>query len=189
VFVRVPEVAGIDAPRAIAWRRCQSRARCLGLCEQGIDRRSALDRVSDAELARLGFPERNRRVLGELSARVESEDESASEVEHHDGPCRLDVAANELGADHAIGFEPETVAIERERPLQVRDCERYDVNTGLHCCSRLDLVSRRLVLSQLPDDRTLEFLRLEPERAFATLEGDAPIGADQIEAVRPAPVR
>ena len=62
----------------------ESRAGLFGLGEQRIDLGSALDELSDAELARLRWSEGDVGVLGEFAAGVEREDEAASEAEDHD---------------------------------------------------------------------------------------------------------
>ena len=57
-------------------------------------------------------------------------------------PGRLDVAADELGADHPIGFEPETGRDRTRAPLEVGDRARNNVNTALQSLPRyLDSVS------------------------------------------------
>src|SRR5205823_748122 len=84
VSVGVAEVAGVDPPRAIVGSSRESRAGLFGLGQQRIDLGSALDELSDAELARLRWSEGNVGVFGEFAARIEREHEAAFESEYHD---------------------------------------------------------------------------------------------------------
>jgi hypothetical protein len=100
----------------------------FGLGEQRIDLGSAPDELSDAELARLRCSEGNVGVLGEFAARVEREDEAASEAEDHDRASCVGLLVDELGGNDAGRFEAEAVAVEGKRALEVADGECDDVD-------------------------------------------------------------
>ena len=107
----------------------ESRAGLFGLGEQRIDLGSALDELSDAELARLRWSEGNVGVLGEFAARVEREDEAASEAEYHDRASCAGLFVDELGGHDAGCLEAEAVAVEGERAVEIADgkCDHVDV--------------------------------------------------------------
>jgi hypothetical protein len=54
------------------------------------------------------------------------------QLEHRDSPVGLDLIADELGADHPARLQPEPVLVEGERPLQIGNRERDDVDSGFH---------------------------------------------------------
>jgi len=68
----------------VEWRghRC---AGGLGSGEQSIDFRLVSDRMAEADLSSLGLADGDLRVLGQLTAWVEGEDELAVQVEHGSG--------------------------------------------------------------------------------------------------------
>src|SRR5258708_20799190 len=112
----VAEVAGVDPPRAIVGSPRESRASSFRLGQQHIDLGSALDELSDAELARLRWPEGNVGIFGEFAARIEREHEAAFEPEYHDRAGGVGRLVDELGGDDAGCLEAEAVAVEAERP-------------------------------------------------------------------------
>jgi hypothetical protein len=79
--VGVAEVARVDAPGAVVRLVGNGGAGCLGLREERVNVGSAPDDVAEAELAALRRPLRDPGLLGELAARVESENQAAVESE------------------------------------------------------------------------------------------------------------
>src|SRR3954449_3561927 len=109
--------------------------------------------MPDAELTRLGRPGRNAGVLGQFVSRVEREDETASEAEHHDRAGRVGLVIDELGGGHAGGVETEAIAVEGERAVEIADRECDDVDVRFHrfpwSLSRSPTVAKgRLVLTE-----------------------------------------
>src|SRR5439155_26970543 len=129
VSVGVAEVAGVDPPRAIVGSPRESRASSFGLGQQHIDLGAALDELSDAELARLRWPDGNVGIFGEFAARIEREHEAAFEPEYHDRARGVCLFVEELGGDDAGCFEAEAVAVEGERAVEIADgkCDHVDV--------------------------------------------------------------
>lgn len=95
--VGIAKVGGVDPPGTVVRSVGERRSGGLGLAEYGVDLGLARDRVSDAELACLRRTERDLRVLRQLGPGVETQDQSAPELEHRDRPGRLDVVAGPLG--------------------------------------------------------------------------------------------
>src|SRR6266576_216083 len=121
VSVGVAEVAGVDPPRAIVGSPSEGRAGLFGLGQHRMDLALALDELSDAELARLRWPEGNVGVLGEFAARIEREHEAAFESEDHDRARCVGLFVDDLGGDDAGRLEAEAVAVEGERAVQIAD--------------------------------------------------------------------
>src|SRR6266568_2880739 len=92
VSVGVAEVAGVDAPGAVV-RAGHGGAGLLGLQEEGVDIGAVCEQMSEAELAALCRSGRDLRVLGELAARVEGEDQFGVEVEHDGRAVGIGVVA------------------------------------------------------------------------------------------------
>src|SRR5580765_1067946 len=104
VAVQVAEVAGVDAPRPLA-RRGDGCPGGLGLLDQLIHLGGALHELAQAELARARWADRNRCVLGEVSARVEAEEQPTLEREHRDGAVRAGFLVRPLRPDDAARLE------------------------------------------------------------------------------------
>src|SRR5438093_8460594 len=99
--VEVAEVARVDPPRTLVRFVCQRCARGFGLCKYRVDLLSARDEVPDAELSGLRCGDRHARILREIGAPVESEDQPALELEHRRGAAGSLLVSLELRADHA----------------------------------------------------------------------------------------
>jgi hypothetical protein len=126
VSVRVAEVAGVDAPGAVAGLR-HGRAGGSRLLEDPVDVGPARDQLTKAEPAALRRGGRDCRILRELGARVEREQETALEREDDDGARRARLLVDDVGCDDALRSKTEAVAIERESTFEVVDGERDDV--------------------------------------------------------------
>jgi hypothetical protein len=87
--------------------------------------------LREAELAALWRPNRNRRVLGEIGARVQVEEQSALESEHRDGAIRTGHLVRPLRPDNAVRLETETT-VEREREFEVGHGQGDHVQTRFH---------------------------------------------------------
>ena len=129
--VGVAEVAGVDPPRAIVGPPRESRAGLFDLGQQCIDLGSALDELSDAELARLRWSEGNVGVPGEFAARIEREREAAFELEYHDRASCVGLVVDEFGGDDAGCLEAEPIALESQRAAEIADskCDHVDVRS------------------------------------------------------------
>src|SRR5207253_1628554 len=112
VTVGVAEVAGIDSPRAFVSLVGQGRAGFLGPRKQSVDLRPLADDVSNAELARGWRGWWDARVLRELHARIEREDQAASELEYHDCSSCFGVASFVLVGHHPCCRQAEPVTVE-----------------------------------------------------------------------------
>ena len=104
----------------------------LGLGEQSIDVRLGRDEMPDAELARLGWPERYPRVFGELCARVQSQNEVPVEVEHRNVSGRELMVALELGRDDPLRVQSEALAVEGERTIEIGYSQRDHMEARFH---------------------------------------------------------
>src|SRR5262249_3641537 len=138
VSVGIAEVAGVDAPGTLM-RRGHPRARRRSLFEGPVDVRPALDELTEAELAALRRSGRHPRVLGELPAGVEGGPQAAVEAEDDDRTRSPRLTVEQVCRDDTRGGQPEAVAIEGERSLEVLHGERDHVDARLHlsrCLSR-----------------------------------------------------
>src|ERR1700728_13303 len=88
VPVGIAKVAGVDPPGTVVRLVGERGSSGLGLGEQGVDLGLARDRVPDTDLAALRRTERDLRVLRQLGPGVETQDQSAPELEHRDRPGR-----------------------------------------------------------------------------------------------------
>jgi hypothetical protein len=111
VAVQVAEVAGVDAPRPVA-RHGDGRPGGFGLLDQLIHLGAALHELPKAELAGARWTDGNRCVLGEVTARVQAEEQPTLELEHRDGAIRAGFLVRPLRPDDAPRLEAEPVAIE-----------------------------------------------------------------------------
>src|SRR5262249_15842549 len=117
VAVGVTKVAGVDPPRAFVSLIGQDCASFLCLREETVYLRLGSNDMSDAELARRWWARGNVRVLGELPARVDREDQTIVELEHHDRSGRVGVVSLVLVGDDALRRESESVPVERQCSL------------------------------------------------------------------------
>src|SRR5919197_2895672 len=129
--VRVAEVPGVNAPRPVMCG-CDRGACSFGSLKQLVDLVALFDQVAEAELAALRRVDADLCVLGEVAARIEAEDEAPFELEHRDRAVRAGLFVCPFGADDAVRAEAETIAVERERVLQVVDRKRDHVQALLH---------------------------------------------------------
>src|SRR5205814_5924105 len=106
------EVSGVDPPRPTVGSPRESRAGSFGLGQQHIDLGAALDELSDAELARLRWPDGNVGIFGEFAARIEREHEAAFEPEYHDRARGVCLFVDELGGDDAGRLDTEAITVE-----------------------------------------------------------------------------
>jgi hypothetical protein len=132
VAVGIAEVPRIDPPGAVVrlvGHGCTGGSRSS---DDRVDLVLARNDLADAELTGLRTLQRNAGVLRQLRPRPDGQDESALQLEHRDGACGALVVAREFGAEDARRIEPEAVAVERERPLEIVDRERDDIDAGFH---------------------------------------------------------
>src|SRR5438105_1291622 len=118
-----------------------------GLCENPVDVGAARDQLPEAEFSALRRAGGYCRVLCELAARVEGEDEPALELEDDDCARRARLLVDEVGCDDALRLQTEAVAIEDERAFEVVDGEGDDIETRLHR-SASSLPVRRCVFTR-----------------------------------------
>src|SRR5690242_12715424 len=88
--------------------------------------------MPEAELARLRRAEGDVRVLRQLGARIEGEQEAALEVEKHNGSGRVLIVTHVLRRDHSLGLESEALAVEGERAVEIRHRQGDHVDTRDH---------------------------------------------------------
>ena len=69
-------------------------------------------------------------VLDQLCAGVQREPQPIVEREHRDRAGRVRLVSGELGGGDARRRQPQAVAVERHRALEVADAEREDVDAG-----------------------------------------------------------
>src|SRR5262249_49867788 len=129
--VEIAEVAGIDPPRPLV-RRGDACARGLGLREKLVDLGAAADELAEAELAALRSLDGKLRVLRQVAAPVEAEEQPAFELEQRGRSAGAGPLVRPLAADDAGRLEPEAVAVEGERPLEIVDGQRDHVEARLH---------------------------------------------------------
>src|SRR5438552_1245674 len=77
-------------------------------------------------------PDGNLCVLGEVAARVETEEQPAFELKQGDGAVGAGSLVCPLATDDAGRLEAKPVAVERERPLKIFDGQRDHIQTRFH---------------------------------------------------------
>ena len=87
--VGIPEIAGVDAPGALMWFVGERRTGLFCAGEQGVHFSFAGDQMADAELAGFRWPEIDAGVLGQLSSRVEREDDPRRPAQTARSPQRV----------------------------------------------------------------------------------------------------
>ncbi len=88
--------------------------------------------MAQAECARLRWLQCDVPVFRQLAAWIERQDEPALQLERRDGSSRVRLIAWTLCADDARGLQPQAVAIEPERPLEVTHREPDNMGTRSH---------------------------------------------------------
>lgn len=71
-------------------------------------------------------------MAASFGPRVERQDQAALQLEQRGCPGRRDLIAGPLRPDHPFRFESETLAVERQTPLEVRHGERDHIDSGIH---------------------------------------------------------
>src|SRR5207302_4957831 len=95
-----------------------------------VDIGAALDELAEAELAALRTPDGDLCVLGEVAARVETEEQPPFELKQRDGAVGAGSLVCPLATDDAGRLEAKSVAVEPERPLKIFDGQRDHIRGG-----------------------------------------------------------
>ena len=127
--VRVLEVSGVDAERAIVGRSCDARACRLGGSQERVNVLSAGHQLTNAERATDGRPRRDSRVLRKLTARIHRQDQTALEMEEGYRTSCVFLASGELCRDDSLGFKPQAIPIEVHGAVKVVNGQRDYVDS------------------------------------------------------------
>ena len=124
--IGIAEVARIAAVERLLRLLDDLGAGAAGLRHHCVDLLAAGDIVADGE--RRGADRRLGKagVVRDVVLRPDSELHPAGQLEERHG------AVLELAADYTFGRQPEAVAIEGQRPLEIGDAEGEDGNAGHH---------------------------------------------------------